>query len=98
MKESERLAKLRLLLFEKYNKPILNQQLYLTTYCNPINDEANVNTNMETKSLQYIVSKLPSSMDGPSFESILKNQIAQMKQKTKTDGTTFTNERNGTSC
>ena len=93
MKGSDRIAKLRLLLFEKYNKPILNQQLYLTTYYNPINDGGNIATNLETKSSQYIVSELPISMNGQSFESILQNQVARMKQKTELSKATKANEK-----
>lgn len=75
MKKTDTLAKLRLLLYERYNKSPLNQRLFLTVF---FKNEKDMETNSAT---EYIVHELPNELNEKCFESILKEKADKRVKK-----------------
>lgn len=83
MKRSARLAKFRLLLYERHNKSPMDQQLYLVMLHKP--NSSNAEKKLDCKSPDHTVSELPYELNEQPFDSILQKHASQRLQNSSGD-------------
>jgi len=79
MRKKDKLAKIRLLLFDQFQKTPLNQKLYLVIMFHEY-AEQEFKSKIVNSSQKYIISELPFHSNEENFGSIVKKEIIQRNQ------------------